>query len=457
MGIFTALTTAVGGLNSQAFALEQISGNIANSQTTGFKRTDVSFQDLVTESSANRQDAASVRVFSRPTNDIQGDIAGSSVPTYMAIAGDGYFIAGQRTDTIDNRAVFSDVDLYTRRGDFERDAEGYLRNGAGYYLKGIELVGGNPATGNPSLVQVNNDPLPANPTTRVEYRANLPTFPLNENTDTAVPGSELLTAGAFVNNPLSTGLGGTGIVNANEADEFIESSISGGAFTGYTANGSDVNVQMRWAKTSNTLGSENWNLFYLADSASTGANPAWQNTNQDFVFDAGGVLTSPASNEISIANLTVNGTSLGAISIDFGNNGLTQFDDADGAVNVTDLQQDGFPAGDFSSVTISDSGRVVANYTNGENVEVADITLATFSADSRLQKLDGGAFAKTADSGDPAFTSTAQVISNALESSNTEIADEFTKLIITQQAYSANSRIITTADEMIDEVLNIVR
>lgn len=456
MGIYTALSTAVGGLNAQAYALEQISGNIANSQTTAFKRTDVSFQDLVTPSPARRQDAATVQVRSRPTNDTQGDVAGSSVPTYMAIAGDGYFVVGSAAGEVDGRTVFEAGDLYTRRGDFERDQEGYLKNGADYFLKGLPIDAdtGNVIGSAPTLIQVTNDLLPARATTTIEYRANVPSYPFNANADPDIPGSQLLNPANFANDPTAAG---DGFAQAADETSFLNSTVSGGAVTAYMPSGSNVNVQLRWGKIDNTLGSETWNLFYLENSQATGTDPAWRNSGTDFVFDAEGTLTAPAGDSFTISGLTVDGRNLGDINVSIGANGLTQFDDSDGAVQVTDLRQNGYPVGEFSAVSISEDGRVAISYSNGENVEIAQVALATFTADNALEKRDGGVFAESPDSGVAILGATGRIVGSALEASNTEIADEFTKLIVTQQAYSANSRIITTADEMIDEILNIVR
>src|ERR1043165_5843183 len=91
MGIFGALTTAVTGMRAQSFALENISGNIANSQTTAFKRIDSSFLDLIPEAGNNRQLAGSVTAMSRSTNNVQGDVQAAQVATFMAIKGDGFF------------------------------------------------------------------------------------------------------------------------------------------------------------------------------------------------------------------------------------------------------------------------------------------------------------------------------------------------------------------------------
>jgi len=90
-------------------------------------------------------------------------------------------------------------------------------------------------------------------------------------------------------------------------------------------------------------------------------------------------------------------------------------------------------------------------------VPLAEVTLATFNGQNQLKQLDGGAYQATADSGPPLQNATGKIIGSALESSNTDIADEFSKLIVTQQAYSANTRIITTTNTMVQDLLNVIR
>src|SRR5438067_9795 len=180
MGIFGALTTAVTGLRAQSFALENISGNIANSQTTAFKRIDTSFMDLIPDNIPSKQLAGNVSANSRSTNNVQGDIQNAAVGTFMAINGQGFFVVQKPENFVDNRPVFGGVDLYTRRGDFQTDKNGYLVNGAGYYLMGIpvDATTGNLVGSVPQLLKFANDFLPAQPTTAVQYRANLASYPL---------------------------------------------------------------------------------------------------------------------------------------------------------------------------------------------------------------------------------------------------------------------------------------
>lgn len=573
MGIFGAMTTAITGLRAQSFALERISDNIANSQTTGYKRSDASFADFVPDSPSRQQALGVVNAFSRPTNTIQGDIANSEVDTHIAVNGDGYFIIADQTDTIDGLPVFGSEDLYTRRGDFNFDQNGFLVNAAGYFLKGLPIdpLTGNPSGSSPDVIRISNDFLPAQATTQIDYRANLADYPLTANANQTIPGSELIDPNDFSVDPT---VAGAGFVQGNESSAFIDQSIAGGAITAFDQAGASANVQFRWAKTdgpvtrathtgaavanaadlaagmggtyndgtntsdtltltlngtpynfvigtgggevntltdlvnaingtatlngvvqasqsggaltltsldytsSFTVGgdadtvaglgltantyapgastSDTWNLFYLTDSAATGTTPAWRNVGIDYVFGPNGQM-SPAITTTTISSLTVNGIALGDITLDHGANGITQFADPNGVAKVTDINQDGFAAGELVGITVSEEGRVVATYTNGRAVDIAEISLASFNGDSGLAKTDGGAFRATPDSGAPIIGALGSVVGNALEGSNTDIADEFSKLIVTQQAYAANTRIISTADEMVSEALNMVR
>ena len=194
MGIFGALATAVSGLRAQSYAIENISGNIANSQTAAFKRVDTFFADLVpdTGASTKRPPAATCGLRRSPTS--CRATSRRRIGTNMAINGSGMFVIDKQVSTSDGRPLFSGVDIYTRRGDFQLDRFGFLVNGAGYYLKGLPI---DPATGNPTgsvpqVVQVATDFQAANPTTQIDYRANLASYPLTPGHDTNVPGSELL-------------------------------------------------------------------------------------------------------------------------------------------------------------------------------------------------------------------------------------------------------------------------
>jgi flagellar hook protein FlgE len=662
MGIFDAMTTAVTGLQAQSFALQNISGNIANSQTVGFKETNTSFQDLVTAATPNAQTSGSVLASSVATNSVQGAIQSESVSTYMAINGDGFFIVAQPTSVAGNQPVFNGVNLYTRRGDFQENSQGFLVNGAGYYLMGIPIdrSTGNPVGSVPQVLQFGNNEIPAQVTTQIQYQANLPTFPQTTNANRTVPGSELINPADFTSNPLllpatirgvgaallpdaaavdtgttnigglptggnngtlmingtsisiantdsattvvqkinaqasTTGVsaalnasnnlvltskdavtnvstagssgailtelglgaganatnlltqgavtsgqtltitvgttnptltltfgtapgnvqtlaqlntalaslaGGTASVNTangnltaaannltdqvtiggtanaaafgvttltaspptvgpvigNDVPNFLNESISGGSITSYDSLGNPVNVQLRWAKVASAAngGTDTWELFYQTNPNATGTQAAWVNAGTRFQFDSTGQMNPPVAN-LTINNLTVNGDNIGNVQFSFGSGGITQFADASGAVNINQLQQNGSAAGKLTGISIDNQNRVIGSFSNGQTQPLAQVTLSTFNGQNYLQSLNGGAFAATVDSGPPIFSASGKVVGSSLEGSNVDIATQFSQLIVAQQAYSANAKVMTTSDQMIQSLLTAI-
>ncbi|WP_428524183.1 flagellar hook protein FlgE [Roseibium sp.] len=477
MGIYGAINSAVSGLSAQATALENISGNVANSQTVGFKRLDTTFSDLVSGGGSTQADQVSGTTYStsRATNTVAGDISSSQVDTYMAINGSGYFVVTQAADFVDGSTTFADDTFYTRAGDFEVNKEGYFVNQSGYYLKGFPLdpTTGNPVGDNPSVIQINSQPLAASATTTVNYQASLPRVPATTNYDANTANSELLnngTNGAPGPNLGATEIGDTGTLEA----DFLASSISGGAVTAYNSNGSEVPLNVRWAKVDNTAGAEVWSM-YIDTGGETGTS---YYKVGDVTFDGTGQVTTIATtgataglgvttdgtSNFTLDTITVGGVTAGtaanaadSITISFANGSLTQFADPDGIATSVNLNQNGYAAGELTNIAIDESGRVIASYSNNQTRALYEIPLATFRAEQNLRRVDGAGFAATSDSGDADLSGGGAVISNALELSNADIADEFSKLIITQQAYSANSRIVTSADEMLDSALNMVR
>jgi flagellar hook protein FlgE len=608
MGIFDALNTSVGGLAAQSFALQNISGNIANASTTGYKGIATSFEDLVPDSTTpQRQVAGGVTAFAQQTITTQGTVSATSVATNMAINGDGFFSVQAATGVVDNVPVFSGVTDYTRRGDFQVNANGNLVNGAGYYLMGVDV---DPKTGNPTgnvahVLQFQNNFIPAQATSAIQYAANLPTEPKTVASSSASAGTLTADGGLnpadFASNPLPVGtpaapftdntltgtgvmnqaatpapitaatalsgtapsnslptsfangdtmtvdgttihfvntgtnlaavppviditdnvgtlmtaignitgsaptisattgaitlhtgtaqnlsisssspafsaLGfsspvtvarggggtaGTGVVSANDIATFTSESISGGAVTAYNAAGTPVNLQLRWAKTdSSALGAGHqdvWNLFYQTSTTATGVQTAWVNVGTNFTFSANGSLASPTGSSISIPGVVVDGQSLGALSFNMSSGALTQFASTGGAATINTITQNGYAAGQLQSVAINNSGTVVGTFSNGQNIDLASVTLSHFNGTNYLKSLNGGAYQVTDLSG-PAIAGASGTISgSSLEGSNTDIADEFTKLIVTQQAYSANTKVITTANNMVQDLLNVLR
>jgi flagellar hook protein FlgE len=447
MGIFDALTSAVSGLQAQSFALQNISGNIANSQTVGYKETDTAFDALVSQAALGEQTAGGVFATSVATNGVQGTIQNETTPTDMAINGNGYFVVTQASGVAGTTPTFSGVTDYTRRGDFQMDSNGYLVNGAGYYLEGIPLspATGNPTTSSPQVLQFGNSFLPAQPTTSMTYAANLPSAP---STGVLNPASYAGT------NPLAPPTG-AGTVQGQDAATFNNDSLSGGSVTAYDSLGNPVNVQFRWAETASSGGNSSWQLFYQTSNATSGTTVAWQNTGTTFTFNSSGVLTSPAASSLTLSNLTVNGDNVGNVTLNYGSN-LTQFASSSGSVDVNNLTQNGFSAGSLQSLSVA-NGQIVGSFSNGQTVALANVSLATFNGQDSLQPLQGEAFAATPESGNPNFSGTGQVVGSSLESSNVDIATQFSQLIVAQQAYSANARVMTTANQMIQSLLTVIQ
>ena len=604
MGIFDALNTSVAGLQAQSFALQNISGNIANAQTTGYKGIGTSFVDLVPDSTnPERQVAGSVTAYARSTISSQGTVSASTVATYMAINGDGFFSVQKAAGITDNVPVFTGVTDYTRRGDFQVNANGNLVNGAGYYLMGVAVdpKTGNPLGNVPQVLQFQNNFVPAQATSSIQYAANLPTTPSTPASSTAAAGTLTAAGGLnpadFSQNPLPVGtpatpygdstvtgaaalnkaatpapitaatalsgtspsdslttnfavgdtitingttftfvasgaagnqfnvtdtvgtlltkigsitgvaptinastgaitlhtgtasnlsvsssspafgaLGfsttmtaartgggtaGTGFVVGNDTAVFQKESISGGAVTAFNSAGTPVNLQMRWAKTdSASLGSphqDSWNLFYQTNPNATGTQVGWVNVGTNFVFGANGALSSPTGSAIAVSNVTVSGQSLGNITINVGSGGLTQYASTGGSATINTISQNGYAAGQLQSVAISNSGLVIGTFSNGQNLDLASVTLSHFNGTNYLKSLDGGAYAATDQSGPAIIGASGKISGSSLEGSNTDIADEFTKLIVTQQAYAANTKVITTANTMVQDLLNVLR
>ena len=485
MGVFDSLTTSVSGLSAQSYALQNISGNIANSTTVGFKRVDTSFVDLIPTTSANQQLSGSVNAYGRNTTTQQGSISQTGIATNLAINGDGFFVVQSRTGNAGGSPTFSGIDRYTRRGDFTQDNNGFLVNGAGNYLEGIAL---DPVTGSllgskPGVLQISTKDLPALATSNVTYQANLPPTPATANSQipNAPASAAFFTPGGIVN--------ATGQVDISVETAFNNSTIDGGAKTVYAANGSPVNVQIRWGKldpaTTVPVGSIQWQSFYRVDSSASppAGTVRWQQFGGNGIATGGntlvlGVATGTAGGNFSfnssgtnttvpgvvtLSNINVDGVDAGPIRFDYSAN-LTQFagstssGSAAGQVGGISITADGYTAGSFQSLSLDSGGRLVGNYTNGQIVPVAQISEAHFKNSDGLTRVSGGTFQQTLDSGQPVVLSAGSELSGgAVEQSNTDIASEFTKLIVTQQAYSANAKVITTANSILQDILQVIR
>jgi flagellar hook protein FlgE len=282
------------------------------------------------------------------------------------------------------------------------------------------------------------------------------TVTANSPTDQIVVGGNAGASRFGIQNLLAVPANGT--VIADDVQTFTNESISGGSVTAYDATGNPVNIQLRWAKTDSVAagGVDTWQLFYQSDSNATGTQSAWQNVGTTFTFNSSGQMNPPVSS-ITLPNLTINGDALGNVQFVLGSNGLTQFADTSGAAQVNEFQQNGFAAGKLQSIAVNSQNRVVGTFSNGQNIPLAEVTLANFNGQDGLQALNGGAYAATQDSGPPLFSATGSIVGNSLEASNVDIATQFSHMIVAQQAYSASAKVMTTANQMMQSLLSVIQ
>lgn len=432
MSLFGALNTAVSGLTSQSAAFGNISDNVANSQTVGYKAVDTNFIDYLTSSTAQDNEPGSVATRPYYTNGVQGTISQSSNPLALAIAGQGFFAVSvpQNASASSGAPSFNPQSFYTRAGDFQLDKNGYLVNSAGEYLQGWSV---DPLTGvvnqsQLSTIQITQTQFNPVPTSQVDLSANLPTAaaagaPVSSQVDVydSLGNSHAITL-SWVQNATNDWT-----VTAASADNQPSATI-GTADVQFGANG----------VAAGTIGG------FGATSGNIGAS----------AFAANGA-----------ANLTLT-TDLGAgaqtINLNLGNfgqaNGLTQF--AGSSYTLRSFSQNGVPPGAFTGLTMTTTGGVVANYNNGQSQTIAQVPVITFEVPAALQRQNGQSFTATASSGNPIAQSAStngagSLVTSSVESSNVDIATEFSKLIVAQQAYSANAKMVTTADALLQTTLNM--
>jgi flagellar hook protein FlgE len=433
------MQTAVSGMQAQAYALNNISGNIANSQTIGYKRIDTSFQDLVPDLALSSRITGGVSAASSSTNNVAGSFKSTGVNSNVALSGDGYFAVSSKTATASGVTSFSSTPNFSRRGDFALDKDKNLVNGAGYYLMGYDIdpASGMVSTGVPATIQIPTADMAPKATTSVTYQGNLPTVPSNPTSSTT---------------PLSPAIAST-TVTATDESSFLNKSIAGGVVTVYGADGMPQILQTRWAKNSDL----NWDLYYQNNANATGDDAKWTFLNH-FKFNGSGQLTAPAApyTITTPAAFAINGTTLGAITMDF--TGLSQYGDTTGQFHATNIAQDGYASAQLTGVEFGQKGRVYATYSNGQRQAVADIAVATFNGGQALKRLDGGVYQKSDQSGDPIYGGgDSKIMTGGLEGSNSDISQEFSAMIATQQAYSANAKVISAAQQMMAEAVNVIR
>ncbi len=427
MSILGAMYAAVSGLNANSNALGIISDNIANANTTGYKDTTTDFSTLVTQSTASTYSPGGVT--SSPLYNIaqQGAIQSESSPTDLAISGGGFFV-------VNSSAAGDGTTSYTRAGDFTVDANGNLVNSAGLYLQGQVLTaaqseaiaaGGTASLSGTTLaglqtINVNDVSDTATATSNVTLDANLPADSTAAETMTVpVYDSEGIEHDLTLTFTPSSGSTNTWTVSASFPDA--------GSSTATIASGDDT-------------------VTFNSDGTLDAA---------DTTFNAADALQINWDSSVS------GGTSPQNVTFNLGSDGTTSgLSQLGSDFTVSNITQDGVASGTFSSVSIASDGVVSANFSNGLSEAIAIVPIATFEDSDGLTPISGNTYLQSANSGQPlleqAGTGAAgQIDSSSLENSTVDIATEFSQLIIAQNAYSANSKVLTTADQMMQSLLSI--
>lgn len=497
MSLYSSMNTALSGMNAQSRALGHISDNVANSQTVGFKRTDTNFVSYISESSSDVHRPGTVLARPDFTNQVQGTIEQVENPLALGISGQGFFTAGLPIGkNLDGSSRFDARQFYTRAGDFSRNSEGYMVNGSGYVLQGWPVTDGMVDKTQLSPIRIQEDVFTPTPTQELAFSGNLSAGgTTNQSTSIQV----IDTLGR------SRALTLTFAPSASTTDNTWTLSISSPDATPSTTIGS-INVAfgkdpMDWATSQTyTVGSTvsaNGNVYrataVTGPSSSTGTGPShttgsiteggvtWayervappsqpDGTLSELFGATGSLAGSAATTGGGPATVTFNadfGQGAQAMVLNLGRfgvaGGLTQFASTGASgLSVNSFEQDGIPIGAFSSVTTQKNGDVRINYDNGQSRVVARVPITVFKDADRLQHLDGQAFLRTVDSGEARIVEAGEdgaglLSVSAVERSNVDIATEFSKLILAQRAYSANTKIVSAVDDLLQETLNMRR
>jgi len=573
MSLFGSLCTAVSGLGAQSQATSIISNNIANVNTTGFKRAEASFAALVTvESASAKYSPGAVRVNRLQQIDQQGQIAQTGSSLDVAIAGDGFFTV-RSEPTLDLEGDFK----FTRNGQFFENENGILQNSAGMYLYGwpVDPLDQDPTTTqnvtiyNPdvsALVPVDVslasgqsrvtteatlglnldadedavfvDPLtnliafPATPGNNADYSRTIRMYDsLGSAQDvtfqyTKIYGPQAATTsslanlqlddelvndlGLVVGDEFSLDVGGvnatfgpiTATDTVNDIVNFVNNLGGGGVAESYLngngelvisaidfALGQDItlanvtgtplttlglttvpvvalgtlppdNLNGTFPDINNVPGSAAYNSRGWWQVNVVGPNPAAPLTQGLINFNSDGTLNAlvdaNGNRDIELVAIDwMNGSELQSININI--DGHTQFA---GLYNVSVASQDGADLGLKTGLEIDREGYVNARFSNGTLSRLYKLPIVTFPSSTHLQEISATAYVESAESGEPllqeAGVSQAGFLeTTSIEQSNVDLADEFTKLIVTQRAYSANTKVINTVDQMTEDLLRL--
>jgi flagellar hook protein FlgE len=425
MSILSSFNIGVTGLQAAGSSMGVIGDNIANAGTNGFKSSRAEFQDMLAQSlkgiDGGDQMGSGAKLAHINSQFTQGTISRTQNITDLAINGNGFF---------EVEAPFGAG--YTRDGSFHFDKEGYLVNGDNYKIKGFGVDDKGEITNMRAPIKLGNTNIAATATSEVKFSMNLDS---RENVRQFNPESP------------------------------DKSSNFNSSVTIYDSTGAARLVTMYY----NKLQDGNWEYHAMVDGKdANGGTPGKmvEMANGTLKFNQKGVLEEEVS---GTNNFTFNkGAQPQKVSFNFGDSlkeggtGLDAATQYGSKSSVSRHTSNGNSAGTLASMSFNDEGILTAVYDNGEQRNLGQVSVAKFQNNEGLFKMGKNLFKSTLKSGQaavgkPGSDGRGEVLSKSLEQSNVDIANEFVGLMAAQRNFQANTRTITTSDQMLQEVLNIKR
>lgn len=422
MSVVSSMSTAISGLETNGEALGVISDNIVNANTIGFKGSRAEFQNVLAQEGAGGIQIGRGARLAGVTNMLaDGAITRTDRSTDLALSGNGFF-----TLKSDNLGT-----TYTRDGSFRFDKEGWLVNLNGYRVQAYEATPSGAISGKLTDIRIPYNTIAARATEKYQLHVNL---------DARMP----VTPPLDLTKPEETAQFNTGI-------QVFDSVGNARALTVY------------FNKTADNV----WEFNAMTDGANLGdGTPGEQSLvmNGTLGFDQYGKLESVQQNVVNSSFLGAVGDQ--ALEFQFGDpmdqlgtgeKGTTQY----GSKNAMFRNvQDGWAAGVLADTSIDGDGLVTGVYTNGQNRMLGQLAVARFEATERLTKVGDNQFRESVLSGQPLIgkpntNGRGIVMTKSLEQSNVDLAHEFVNMIKAQRGFQASAKSVTTANEMLDEVINI--
>jgi flagellar hook protein FlgE len=436
---------AVSGMSTNGEALSVIGDNIANMNTTGFKGSRINFSDVLASSmggvsGVNMQVGRGSMVSNINSLFTQGTFISTGNPLDMAIDGNGFFIV---EDSQSSR-------YYTRAGNFLLNANGYLITPGGMKVQGY--MASNAAA------SASSGSLSASPLTNVRVDTSVDTvkatttanITLNLNSH-ASDISATINGGAFTVDANGNGK------NADPANYNFSNTL-----TVYDSQGGGHEVTAYYSKSMTTANT--WDVHYVTGTSGSLIMAA---ESQTLTFNTSGQLVNDNQATINF-NFGPNVVSPQGIVFDFGRgigeggSGISASTQLVDSNQVLAANQNGVPPGTLRSVNVDKDGYLQATFTNGQSRTIGQLALAKFNAPYALNKMGHNLFSESLASGQiiegvPNTAGMGGIVSGSLEQSNVDLADQFVQMIASQRAFQANSRTVTTSDEMMQETLNLKR